>query len=1850
MARRSVIRFFCALAALTCAANASAQTAVSWLGGGSDSKWFTGSNWSGGSSPNSNSALVTVAAAGSPFSITTGAASSSVSAMTLNLSSAGAALQLLFDFSSSGYGLNLGTGTSAWTAGTVEFRNSNGLYGNGTANTSLTIGSGVELLYSTDNLGRNLYNLTAVNNGTIHATSGTLYLNSLVLTNQAGGLIYADGAEIDFTSNTTLANLGIIRASGANGKLYFQGNVTTANLGTVQLISGGQAYLNSTIDNTGATLAAPSGGSFQLYGGTINNGTIASGALKFTTSSGTLNNVTLNDDLTLGSSERVALSGGTVYTGANTTLGNYSTLYWKQAATLAGKSVTMSYGSSIYLQGNNTLTLAGNTTIGGDVDITTDGAVGASVTNQGNITHSASYGSLNAPTFTNSGSITANSGANLTVGYIYNNYVTLNTSTGTITADGTNSVVNLGGNVTNQGTLAATNAGQLIFQGSNTTGHLGNVQLSAGGQALLNGTLDNTGATLTAPTGGKYQLYGGTITNGSIGAGALGFTTSSGTLGNVTILDDLTLNPSERVTFTGGTTYTGANTTLGNYTTLYWNQTGSLAGKSVAMSYGSSVYVQGNNTFTVAGNTSVSGDVNLTTDGSAGATITNLGNITQSSNSGSVNAPTFTNAGAITANNGGDLTVGYAYYNYGTLNTSTGTITADGTNSIVRVSGNVTNQGTIAAKNAGQLIFQGNTTTGNLGNVQLATGGRALLNGTLDNSSATLSAPNGGSYELYGSTIANGGINAGALKFTTSGGTLSGVSLNDDLTLGASERVAFTGGSTFTGANATFGNYTTLYWNQTGSLAGKSIAMAYGSSIYVQGNNSLTLGNSALSGTIYLTTDGTTGASITTMGNVTHTSGYGYLQAPTLTNAGNILATAGSSLTVGYSYYNYATTNTSTGTITADGTNAQVYLAGNFTNQGVVTAKNAGQLIFQGNTTTANLGNVQLSGGGRVLLNGTLDNSGATLTAPSGGKFELYGGTITNGSIAAGALTFTGSAGTLGNVSIADDLTVPASTQVTFANGTSFTGGNATLNDSGTLRWNQTGSLAGKSVTFGNYSSIYVMGNNTLTLAGNTTATGQVYLTSDGTTGGGITNLGNITHNNSYGYLQAPTVTNSGTITAKNGSNLTVGYGYYNYAVLNTSTGNITADGNSTIVYLAGNVTNQGTLAATNAGRLIFTNNNVTGNLGNIQLTYGGHVQLNGTLDNTGATLTAPSGGLYELYGGTITNGTIATGALTYTSSGGTLGNVTVADDLTLPANAQLTLAGGSSIAGANATLGNYSTLRFNQSGSVEGKSATMATGASVSLMGNNTLTVAANTTVTGDVQISTDGTSGGVITNQGNVTHDNGYGYLQAPTFNNAGNITATSGSNLSIGYSYYSYQTNNTGTITADGANTLVTLSGSVANQGTLVAKNSGTIKFQGNNTTANLGNVQIVGSSHVYLNGVLDNSAATLTAPTGGSYELYGGTINNGAVASGALSFTDAGGTLGNVSLVGNINLPSNAYANFTGGTALAGNASLNLASNARIYWQQSGTLAGNTLGFGSGAYLYVSGGNNTLTLDSATIGVGDIGIYSDGSTGTTITNLGSLTHNSGAGYLYANTFTNSGLITVSSGTLYLGTTYTGASVANTGNATIRLNGGTLYLQPPAATPLVNAGVIDIQSGTFITNNRLTNGTGKITGAGVVNGNLILAGGVLAPGNSGIGTLTFSGGTLTVTNPATLNLDLGGASADQLLFINPPSVVNIGSGLLTLNLSLVSAPTPNTVFNILTISSGGSGISGSFAGLPNTGNSLTANFGGNPYTFTLNYQPNFVSLAYNPILVPEPSTYALMAAGLALIGIAYRRRRRS
>ncbi len=1559
--------------------------------------------------------------------------------------------------------------------------------------------------------------------------------------------------------------------------------------------------------------------------------------------SGTYTGATLTGDVVVNPSTSVFFTGGTTLSSGIATLGNSGGIYWRQVGTVNDVDFIMGSGSYLYVDlVGNALTLDSMTTVSGNARAYSDGSAGTAITNLGSISNTTGTGQLYARTFTNEGSITATAGT-LHFGLASAGFDTFNTATGVVTADA--ATISVRGNVANSGLLRAQNGGILDFQGNNTTANLGNVELLSGGSARLSGTLNNTAALLTAPTGGSYQLTGGTIQGGSIAAGALTFTGSGGYLDGSVFLGDLNFANSTQVRFAGGTTFTGLNATFGTSAGIRWEQSGTLSGNTLNFSSsGSFIYLEGSSrSLTLDSATTATGSVNIYADGSAGSVITNQGMITNTGGStGQLYARTLTNEGTILVT-AGTLHFGLATLGYNSFNTATGTITVDGAGSIVMIRGNVANSGLLRAQNGGRLHFQGNTTTANLGNVELLSGAEARLSGTINNTAATLVAPTGGIYQLAGGTIQGGTIGAGALTFTNSGGFVSGSVFLGDLTLPNSTFVRFTGGTSFTGLNATFGNSAGIYWEQSGTLSGNTLNFGTsGSYIYLSGaGRSLTLDNTTTStGAVNLYVDGTAGSVITHQGTINHTTGTGSLYARTFTNEGTITAIAGT-LHVGVASTDYDTFNTETGTITADGSGTNVYIRGNAANSGLLRAQNNGQFIFQGINTTANLGDIELLTGGRALFNGTLNNVDTTLTAPLSGIYELYAGTITGGTIAPGALGFTSSGGYLDGVLFTGDLTLPTSAYVRFTGGSTFSGVNATFGTSSGIFWQQAGALVDNTLTFGTGGYIYVTGAGaSLTLDADTVGTGTLSIYTDGTAGVSITNQGTLNHTTGTGEFYGRTATNEGIITATAGT-LYFGNSSATYESFNTETGIITADGSGTNLYLRGNVANSGLIRAQNSGQLIFQGSNTTANLGDIELLTGGRALFNGTLNNVDTTLTAPLSGKYELYGGTITGGIIAPGALGFTSSGGFLNGALFTGDLTLPASAFVRFTGGSTFSGINATFGSSSGIYWQQAGTLVDNVLTFGANSYMYVTGAGaSLTLDADTVGTGSVNIYTDGTTGNAITNQGTLNHTAGTGNFYGLSATNEGVINATAGA-FYFGHPSASYNSFNTatGAITADGSGTTVYLRGNMANSGLIRAQNSAQLIFSGNNTTANLGDIELLTGGRALLNGTLNNSSATLTSPLSGIYELYGGTISGGTIAAGALGFTSSGGYLDGTVFTGDLNFPNSTYARFINGATFTGQ-NVTFGSSSGIYWQQAGALVDNTLTFSNGAYIYVTGANNTLALDSGTTATGTVNLYTDSNAGTAITNAGIINHTTNTGQIYGRTVTNSGSINVTGGNMYLGTSTSGYTFTNDASGTITLGSGILFL----SGPVTNNGTISIFGGTFYVSNFLINGAGGvIEGSATINGNMTLAAGTLSPGAS-IGTLTFSTGGLTVTGASVLEIEVDGAFSDRIVFQNSTAAVDIGSGLLELSVSLLSAPIPGATYVIMSKPALGSTFTGTFADLPISGSILEATYLGTPYEFTLDYLDTAIHLH----AVPEPGTYALMATGLTLLVLWHRRRR--
>jgi hypothetical protein len=251
---------------------------------------------------------------------------------------------------------------------------------------------------------------------------------------------------------------------------------------------------------------------------------------------------------------------------------------------------------------------------------------------------------------------------------------------------------------------------------------------------------------------------------------------------------------------------------------------------------------------------------------------------------------------------------------------------------------------------------------------------------------------------------------------------------------------------------------------------------------------------------------------------------------------------------------------------------------------------------------------------------------------------------------------------------------------------------------------------------------------------------------------------------------------------------------------------------------------------------------------------------------------------------------------------------------------------------------------------------------------------------------------------------------------------------------------------------------------------------------------------------------------------------------------------------------------------------------------------------------------------------------------------------------------------------------------AGLPGSPEVSLQVNQGTLVLggsfytgETAAATVWVHGGNLALEDGHYLYNPVVVDNGGRLSGSGNFTNNVSIgSGAILAPGLTGVGEI----GRLQFAH---LELNSGGIYEWQIQ--HPSSLAQGGSDLIDVytNATLVINATAESPFSIKIISLNTGGSAGDLSGfdpsqsyswilfsydtmsggfdpakfaVDSAGftNSLAFNEQGNG-TFSvsllsLSTYDNYLMLNFTP--VPEPSTYALMALGLGLIGwVAWRRR---
>lgn len=311
------------------------------------------------------------------------------------------------------------------------------------------------------------------------------------------------------------------------------------------------------------------------------------------------------------------------------------------------------------------------------------------------------------------------------------------------------------------------------------------------------------------------------------------------------------------------------------------------------------------------------------------------------------------------------------------------------------------------------------------------------------------------------------------------------------------------------------------------------------------------------------------------------------------------------------------------------------------------------------------------------------------------------------------------------------------------------------------------------------------------------------------------------------------------------------------------------------------------------------------------------------------------------------------------------------------------------------------------------------------------------------------------------------------------------------------------------------------------------------------------------------------------------------------------------------------------------------------------------------------------NNVLTLDSdVTVNSGGYLNLSNNGGSSTLQTIGSL---SGAGTVYnASTSGGAAALTIDGGSRTTRTTFSGVvQNGSVGSMAVTKNGSTTQVFSGAnnytGATVVNGGTLLIDGthiqtasglGYTVNSGATLGGTGRISrfsSSNTTSAVLVNSGGTLAPGDGGTGTLTldgvnFSGTTnarvLSMNSGAKFSFDLAGdgTSADQVAFWNYVSG-DLGLNSNAINLSITGTIVEGTytvsLFKFYSDSGTTLTTSGITGGL--TIGTLDSHIQGTP-TLTYNSVGGTIDITYT--VVPEPSTWALVALGLTSILVLRRR----
>ncbi len=786
----------------------------------------------------------------------------------------------------------------------------------------------------------------ARNSANVTVTSDTIYITNT-----------GDTATIDASNGVSFSEAVAIAAADNTGSqtLVFDSSLAnqTLNLNTVNLDE------SLTFDMDQASGLTLSGGTITLAGGTTQTFTHGSG------DTATISNrIAGSGALTKAGAGNLILSGtgNTFSGGTNISAGTLAVANGDAIAN--DSSVSIAAGATLALNSNETI---GNLSGAGAIDLgsstlttnqTADTTFSGNISGSGGLSFNQTGSANHSLTLSGSNSYTGSTTL-LNYGWLRLDGDASMSSSSAVRVNG-NSVLTL---------LSDQTIGSLASNSANASIQLGSHSLTSGGDnssTSVSGIISGSGS-LIKQGNGVLTLAGDNSYSGTT-------TVSAGTL---SIGGDANLGTGD-LTLAGSTLDITGTTTVDNAIAFTGNST-----------------IDNSNAVTLSG--AISGAYDLTKTGAGTLTL---------SGSNSYGA-TYISAGNLSVDNDTNLGSGAINLAADTTLALTGATTVDnaivlGGNATVTAATNATLSGVVSGAytlnktGAATLTLSGNNTYGattvGAGTLSVASDANLGSDTLTLAAGSTLATSNATTIDNAIALSGNATVNTGAA--TTLSGVISG---SNDLTKTGAATLTLSGSNTYSGSTSVSAG--TLSVAGDGNLGAGSLNLANGTTLQITGNT--TIDNAlALAGVATINA----GAASTLSGTI---SGTG-----SLTKAGS------SNLTLSGSNTNTGTTSVSAGTLVVDGSTSSATivangatLAGGGILGGDVIVQNGGTLS-PGNSGAGTLtvnGNLTLDAGStlaldidgasagtgydQVVVNGTVDVSGATLTVNHGyaaGNGEIY--------------------------------------------------------------------------------------------------------------------------------------------------------------------------------------------------------------------------------------------------------------------------------------------------------------------------------------------------------------------------------------------------------------------------------------------------------------------------------------------------------------------------------------------------------------------------------------------------------------------------------------------------------------------------------------------------------------------------------------------------------------------------------------------------------------------------------------------------------------------------------------------